>query len=148
MPTLREIGIGVRISSTNGVVEHLASMEKKGWIRRTPGKTRAIQLLRPPHAITDDWLLDCARRVRDEWPEDAAELAVNEMQGWWLLTLMGPVPIGYTIDPSFRRSCWDCSSRLGHVYCWGPIPEQVWRSAVNLIVSAPAGAFDYAQAAV
>ena len=44
-PTVREIGTEFNISSPNGVMCHLKALEKKGLIRRSPNKSRAIELL-------------------------------------------------------------------------------------------------------
>ncbi|MGE0758751.1 MAG: transcriptional repressor LexA [Pirellulaceae bacterium] len=46
-PTVREIGEHFHISSPNGVMCHLKALEKKGLIRRSPNKSRAIELTRP-----------------------------------------------------------------------------------------------------
>lgn len=43
-PTVREIGEAFGISSPNGVMCHLKALEKKGLIRRSPNKSRAIEL--------------------------------------------------------------------------------------------------------
>lgn len=43
-PTVREIGENFEISSPNGVMCHLRALEKKGLIRRSPNKSRAIEL--------------------------------------------------------------------------------------------------------
>ena len=43
-PTVREIGDHFAIQSPNGVMCHLRALEKKGAIRRTPDKARAIEL--------------------------------------------------------------------------------------------------------
>jgi len=45
-PTVREIGEKFEISSPNGVMCHLKALEKKGLIRRSPNKSRAIELTR------------------------------------------------------------------------------------------------------
>lgn len=45
-PTVREIGEHFDISSPNGVMCHLKALEKKGLIRRSPNKSRAIELSR------------------------------------------------------------------------------------------------------
>jgi len=45
-PTVREIGERFQISSPNGVMCHLKALEKKGLIRRSPNKSRAIELTR------------------------------------------------------------------------------------------------------
>ena len=42
-PSIRQIGVALGISSTNGVRAHLQALEKKGYIRRV-GK-RAIEVL-------------------------------------------------------------------------------------------------------
>lgn len=51
-PTVREIGEGFEIKSPNGVMCHLKALEKKGLIKRTGFRARAIQLVdhRPPGA--------------------------------------------------------------------------------------------------
>jgi repressor LexA len=45
-PTVREIGERFEINSPNGVMCHLKALEKKGMIRRSPNKSRAIELSR------------------------------------------------------------------------------------------------------
>jgi repressor LexA len=47
-PTLRELGICLDMSSTNGVRVHLNALMEKGYIRRDEGSARGIVLLRPP----------------------------------------------------------------------------------------------------
>lgn len=44
-PTIREIGFQFGIRSTKGVVDHLTALERKGFIRRAVGKSRALELL-------------------------------------------------------------------------------------------------------
>jgi len=44
-PTLREIGLKFAIGSTNGVRCILASLEKKGYIRRSPHLSRGIEIV-------------------------------------------------------------------------------------------------------
>ena len=43
-PTVREIGEFFGIKSPNGVMCHLCALERKGLIRRSPNKSRAIEL--------------------------------------------------------------------------------------------------------
>jgi len=43
-PTVREIGDQFGIRSPNGVMCHLKALEKKGYILRSPNKSRAIEL--------------------------------------------------------------------------------------------------------
>jgi SOS-response transcriptional repressor LexA len=47
-PTLREIGKAFGISSTNGVNDHLRAIERKGYIRCEPSKSRAITIVDAP----------------------------------------------------------------------------------------------------
>jgi repressor LexA len=51
-PTVREIGESFGISSPNGVMCHLKAIEKKGLIRRSPNKSRAIELMEMPAETT------------------------------------------------------------------------------------------------
>lgn len=46
-PTMREIANHLGISGTLGVMKHLAALEKKGYITRTAGGSRAIKLTPP-----------------------------------------------------------------------------------------------------
>jgi len=41
-PTIREIGEGLDIRSTNGVNDHLKALERKGFLSRDPVKSRAL----------------------------------------------------------------------------------------------------------
>lgn len=43
-PTLREIGDAIGIKSSNGVVDHLRALVRKGWISRLQRKSRGIVL--------------------------------------------------------------------------------------------------------
>ena len=47
-PTIREIGQEFGIKSTKGVEDHLAAIERKGYIRRERGKSRAIEIADRP----------------------------------------------------------------------------------------------------
>jgi len=47
-PTIREIGEEFGIRSTKGVEDHLAALERKKFIRRERGKSRAIEILDRP----------------------------------------------------------------------------------------------------
>lgn len=44
-PTIREIAAAMGIRSPNGVVCHLAALERKGLIRRRPNAVRGIEVL-------------------------------------------------------------------------------------------------------
>ncbi len=50
-PTIREIGLHLGIKSTNGVNDHLNALQKKGFLTRTEGKSRTLQLV---HSSNDD----------------------------------------------------------------------------------------------
>lgn len=43
-PTVRDIADHFHIKSPKGASDHLAMLERKGWIRRTPGVSRGIHL--------------------------------------------------------------------------------------------------------
>lgn len=44
-PTVREIRDAFRLQSNRGVIDHLRALEKKGWIKRTRGISRAIEII-------------------------------------------------------------------------------------------------------
>ncbi|HEY2763332.1 MAG TPA: hypothetical protein VGJ13_04880 [Pseudonocardiaceae bacterium] len=44
-PSMREVGDAVGIASTSAVAHQLRALERKGRIRRTPGKPRAITIV-------------------------------------------------------------------------------------------------------
>jgi repressor LexA len=45
-PTIREVGEHFGLRSTRGVVDHLKALERKGYIERRAGTSRAIEILR------------------------------------------------------------------------------------------------------
>jgi repressor LexA len=47
-PTIREIGDHLGIKSTNGVNDHLKALERKGYLDRQTGKSRALKPTRQP----------------------------------------------------------------------------------------------------
>lgn len=47
-PTIRELGEHLGIGSTNGVNDHLAALERKGYIRRLPKGARGLSILPDP----------------------------------------------------------------------------------------------------
>ncbi|HOJ22087.1 MAG TPA: transcriptional repressor LexA [Armatimonadota bacterium] len=49
-PTVREIGEAVGLSSSCTVQKHLNALEKKGYIKRNPTRSRTIEILRFPDA--------------------------------------------------------------------------------------------------
>lgn len=70
-PTLREIGEAVGIVSTNGVLDHLKALERKGYLLRAEegGKTRTLRVLRDgdgqPLEDKDAQIERLQRRVAD-----------------------------------------------------------------------------------
>ena len=50
-PTVREIGRAFRISSPKGVTDHLAALERKGYIRRSARSSRGIEILVKPGKV-------------------------------------------------------------------------------------------------
>src|ERR1700716_3405223 len=44
-PTVRDIGLAIGLSSSSTVQNHLNTLERKGYIRRDPAKSRAIELV-------------------------------------------------------------------------------------------------------
>ncbi len=53
-PTVREIGEGVGISSTNGVIEHIRKLSRKGYLEQRAHKSRAIVLKWPESVPRDE----------------------------------------------------------------------------------------------
>jgi len=45
VPTLQEMAHAMGIASLHGVKRHLAALERKGYIRRFPGRRRAIEIM-------------------------------------------------------------------------------------------------------
>ena len=45
VPTLIEMAKALGVSSLQGVKDHLTALERKGYVRRSPGRPRAIELL-------------------------------------------------------------------------------------------------------
>lgn len=43
-PTVREIAAALSIKSPNGVVCHIKALERKGYVRRIPGKARGLEV--------------------------------------------------------------------------------------------------------
>lgn len=62
-PTVREIGEEMDIRSPNGVMCHLRALERKGMIRRTANKSRAIELTQPGSTPVRSASLPMAGRV-------------------------------------------------------------------------------------
>lgn len=75
-PSYRDIQDAFQFKSVNAVVRHLAAIEKKGYVKRMPGRARAF-------VFTDKWL----SKEQTEIPVDAEEVVS--------LPLYGTIPAGY-----------------------------------------------------
>ncbi len=53
-PTVREIGLAIGLSSSSTVQNHLNTLERKGYIRRDPAKSRAIELVQSEKEAAGD----------------------------------------------------------------------------------------------
>ena len=65
-PTVREIGEQFGIRSPNGVMCHLKALEKKGFIHRSPNKSRAIELTAEKNADDVTFEKDGAVLITDD----------------------------------------------------------------------------------
>jgi repressor LexA len=52
VPTLQEMADAMGTSSLQGIKDHLTALERKGYLRRTPGRRRAIEVVQPITPIT------------------------------------------------------------------------------------------------
>lgn len=91
-PTVREIGAHFGIGSTNGVNDHLKYIERKGWIVRQPGKSRAIRVIgyEAPTDRVFAWdalnpslragaLVWLRRKARAAWPANVASAMIQKL---------------------------------------------------------------------
>jgi repressor LexA len=69
MPTLREIGEAVGLASTSSVSYQLSELQRKGYLRRTPGRPRSIELRLPGQP---------AVRLRTRDSADAVDLPAED----------------------------------------------------------------------
>ena len=51
-PTLREIGEAIGLSNVSAVRGHVAALEKKGYVAKTPEKARSISIVRSPSPVS------------------------------------------------------------------------------------------------
>ena len=52
-PSVREIGDAVGLTSTSSVHHQLRTLERKGYLRRDPHRTRAVDVRGPDDAVAD-----------------------------------------------------------------------------------------------
>jgi len=74
-PTLREMAAGLGISGTVGVLRHLEALERKGFIRKTPGSSRGIVIAGRPSRVI---MIPVVGTIRAGSPQPAVE----DIEGW------------------------------------------------------------------
>ncbi len=74
-PTVREIGAHLGISGPKGAKKFLDILERKGYIRRLSGSSRAIEVLRP--CVQEGFMVPVVGRIRAGSPI----LAVENLEG-------------------------------------------------------------------
>jgi len=72
-PSVREIGEAVGLHSSAAVQKQLDSLERKGYIRRLPGKARLIQVLKSPAPSGDHSLIPIVGEIAAGKPILATE---------------------------------------------------------------------------
>lgn len=75
-PTIRELGHAMGVRSPNGIRQQLVALERKGHLRRDPGKPRGIVLTDP----TDENSIPIVGLVAAGSPIDAAELHRGDLE--------------------------------------------------------------------
>jgi repressor LexA len=85
VPTLQEMAHAMRIASLHGVKRHLAALERKGYIRRFPGRRRAIEIMQ--HIMPPEGSIPVLGRVAAGQPL----LAVENQEG---VLSLGPALLG------------------------------------------------------
>jgi SOS-response transcriptional repressor LexA len=63
-PSVREIGRALGIRSTNGVIDHLVTLERKGYLERLPNCARSLKLRFEPENPLKKALLDLYQDAR------------------------------------------------------------------------------------
>jgi repressor LexA len=84
-PSVREIGTAVGLTSTSSVAHQLATLERKGFIRRDPNRPRAVDV-RPPETAAS-----VAARAADEEAERFAHPAPTYVPVVGRIAAGGPV---------------------------------------------------------
>ena len=105
-PTIKEIGRGIGVRSTNSVHKMLVVLEKKGYLRRIPNEARGIELLvgeetysaaEPPGVLMLKDVEGTGRRVRKLTAEGAAHPLPRSLRQPLLLD-PSLVPEGVDLD--------------------------------------------------
>ena len=78
-PSVREIGDAVGLTSTSSVHHQLRTLERKGYLRRDPHRTRAVDVRGPDEAGPEE------QEVRSAVTEVTAEVGQNKPRpkGWF-----------------------------------------------------------------
>lgn len=71
-PSVREIGSRFGIRSTKTVTEHLQSLQRKGYLDRTPSRSRALKIL-GLNLSPDTYTIPLYRNARHGNPDDDVE---------------------------------------------------------------------------
>ena len=71
VPTLQELAYALKIASLQGVKDHLTALERKGYIRRSAGKRRAIEVIQ--HVVPQEGTIPILGRVAAGQPVLAME---------------------------------------------------------------------------
>ena len=85
VPTLQEMAHAMGIASLHGVKRHLSALERKGYLRRFPGRRRAIELIQ--HVVSLEGSVPILGRVAAGHPL----LAVENQEG---VLSLGPALLG------------------------------------------------------
>ena len=102
-PSVREIGDAVGLTSTSSVHHQLRTLERKGYLRRDPHRTRAVDVRGPDDPVADE-------------AGDAADVGVDTVAG----------PLAHRPEPAFVPL-------LGDIAAGGPIlAEQAVESVFPL----------------
>jgi len=52
VPSYRELARAMRITDVRAIAEHIMALERKGYLRRIPGRKRALEILQPLLPVT------------------------------------------------------------------------------------------------
>ena len=97
-PTIRELGEGVGIRSTNGVNDHLKALERKGYILRGATKSRALTLTPTGLAETGaepERIRDAAQHIPQD---DRRGAAAERIEFPSRVPLLGSIAAGLPIE--------------------------------------------------
>ena len=100
-PTLREIGDAIGLANVNAVRGHLAALEKKGYITKTPEKARSIRVVHSPSAFSE-----FKRKLHEVFRTDDGVVHGMVYGLAWTTRRRAPVLIGprrKRIDEAFER---------------------------------------------